>query len=82
MKDSEDLLECMNRDSSLAGSFIGKGTSISGNLRWLLRILLPHKKGKNIILARDLVSFADAGVSMVLEKFDALNSDRIVLARS
>jgi hypothetical protein len=34
----------MNIDSSLAGSLIGKGTSISGNLRWLSRILLPHKK--------------------------------------
>jgi hypothetical protein len=61
----------MNIDSSLAGSLIGKGTSISGNLRWLSRILLPHKKGKNMTLAGELVSVADAGVSMVLEKFYA-----------
>ena len=50
------LLDCINQTaSSLIDSSLGRSRSIPGNIRWLSRIRLPHRKRNTMILAGELV---------------------------
>ena len=42
---------CMNKGWSVIDSSLGRPRSIIGNIKWLARIRLPHRKGNTMILA-------------------------------